>query len=164
MSCGVGHRCNLDPMLMWLWCRLEATAPIGPLAWEPPYAAGTALKRQRGKIVIIINKNNFKNFHHSWCIVLNFTVTARWSSHTCMDVFFFSHVILPLIPEKVARLSSLCYTTGSHCLTTPNARVCIYYPQNPSPYHNLHLHSGNWMCVFQSMCFFLVEMFICAMC
>ena len=56
---------------------------------------------------------------------------------------FFSHVILPLIPEKVARLSSLCYTTGSHCLTTPSARVCIYYPQNPSPYHNLHLRSGN---------------------
>ena len=23
-----------------------ATAPIGPLAWEPPYATGAALKRQ----------------------------------------------------------------------------------------------------------------------
>ena len=30
-----------------LWCRLEATAPISPLAWEPPYAAGVAPKRQK---------------------------------------------------------------------------------------------------------------------
>ena len=22
-------------MLLWLWCRLTAVAPIGPLAWEP---------------------------------------------------------------------------------------------------------------------------------
>ena len=34
-------------MLLWLWCRLAATAPIRPLAWEPPYAAGVALKRQK---------------------------------------------------------------------------------------------------------------------
>ena len=30
-----------------LWCRPVATAPIGPLAWEPPYAMGAALKRQK---------------------------------------------------------------------------------------------------------------------
>ena len=29
-------------MLLWLWCRLVATAPIRPLAWEPPYAVGAA--------------------------------------------------------------------------------------------------------------------------
>ena len=28
-----------DPALLWLWCRLAAEAPIGPLAWELPYAA-----------------------------------------------------------------------------------------------------------------------------
>jgi len=27
-----------------LWCRLAATAQIGPLAGEPPYAVGAALK------------------------------------------------------------------------------------------------------------------------
>ena len=27
-----------DPELLWLWRRLEATATIQPLAWEPPYA------------------------------------------------------------------------------------------------------------------------------
>ena len=42
VSCGVGCRRGSDPMLLWLWCRLAATAPIRPLAWEPPYAAGAA--------------------------------------------------------------------------------------------------------------------------
>ena len=39
-----------DPVLLWLWYRPVATAPIGPLAWEPPYAKGVALKRQKIKI------------------------------------------------------------------------------------------------------------------
>ena len=50
VSCGVGGRCSSDPALPWLWCRLEATAPIGLLAWEPPCAEGAALKRQKGKM------------------------------------------------------------------------------------------------------------------
>ena len=49
MSCGVGCRCGLDPVLLGLWHRLEATAPIRPLAWEPPYATGAALKIKRKK-------------------------------------------------------------------------------------------------------------------
>ena len=40
VSCGVGR--GSDPALMWLWRRLAATAPIRPLAWKPPYAAGAA--------------------------------------------------------------------------------------------------------------------------
>ena len=42
MSCGVGCRRGSDPVLLWLWRRPVATAPIGPLAWEPPYAVGAA--------------------------------------------------------------------------------------------------------------------------
>ena len=34
-----------DPTFLWLWCMLVAIAPIQPLAWEPAYAAGVALKR-----------------------------------------------------------------------------------------------------------------------
>ena len=30
-----------------LWLRLAATAPIGPLAWEPPYAMGAALEKAK---------------------------------------------------------------------------------------------------------------------
>ena len=33
-----------DPALLWLWCRSAATAPVGPLACEFPYALGVALK------------------------------------------------------------------------------------------------------------------------
>ena len=28
--------------MLWLWRRPVATAPIQPLAWEPPYAEGAA--------------------------------------------------------------------------------------------------------------------------
>ena len=41
-----------DPVLLWLWWRLAAAAPIRPLAWELPYAVGVALKRKNK------NKNN----------------------------------------------------------------------------------------------------------
>ena len=47
MSWGVSGRCGSDPELLWLWCRAAATAPIGPLVWEPPYAMGVALKRPK---------------------------------------------------------------------------------------------------------------------
>ena len=45
---------GLIPGLAWqvrdlvlLWRRPEASALIGPLAWEPPHAAGAALKRKK---------------------------------------------------------------------------------------------------------------------
>ena len=48
-SCDVCGRHGSDPVLLWLCCRLAATALIQPLAWEPLYAAGAALKRQKKK-------------------------------------------------------------------------------------------------------------------
>ena len=36
-----------DLALRWLWCRLAAVALIRPLAWELPYAAGVALKKNK---------------------------------------------------------------------------------------------------------------------
>ena len=36
-------------VLLWLWRRLAAIAPIRSLAWEPPYAMGAALKGQKPK-------------------------------------------------------------------------------------------------------------------
>ena len=35
--------------LTWLWHRPVAIALIRPLAWEPPHAAGVALKRRGGR-------------------------------------------------------------------------------------------------------------------
>jgi len=36
-----------DLELLWLRCRPVAIAPIQLLAWEPPYAVGAALRRQK---------------------------------------------------------------------------------------------------------------------
>ena len=33
--------------MLWLWRRPVATAPIRPLAWEPPYAMGAALEKAK---------------------------------------------------------------------------------------------------------------------
>ena len=49
MSCGVGSSRSSDPELLLLWCRLAAVTSILPLAWEPPYATGLALKKDKTK-------------------------------------------------------------------------------------------------------------------
>ena len=49
MSCGVVWRRGSDPVLLWPWNRPAATAPIRPLAWDPPYATGAALEKANQK-------------------------------------------------------------------------------------------------------------------
>ena len=63
VSWGIGHRCGSDLALLWLWHRPAATAPIGPLTWEPPYAVGATLKRQRKKKKIKIMKGQLAPPH-----------------------------------------------------------------------------------------------------
>ena len=58
VSCGVGRRGGSDLVLLWLWLWPAAVAPIGPLAWEPPYAVNVALKSERKKS---LKKRNIKN-------------------------------------------------------------------------------------------------------
>ena len=54
------------------WHRPAAAAPIGPLAWEPPYTTGAALKRQKdqkikNKIISLEYEHKMVGFpHHSW--------------------------------------------------------------------------------------------------
>ena len=43
---------RLDLARLWLWCRMAAEALIGPLGWEPLYAAGAALKGKKKKLSI----------------------------------------------------------------------------------------------------------------
>ena len=51
MSCGVGCRLDSDLALLrlWLWLWPAAVATMRPLAWEPPYAVGAALKKAKKK-------------------------------------------------------------------------------------------------------------------
>ena len=58
MSYGVGLRHGSDLALLWLWCRPAFEALIRTLAWDPPYAAGAALKRQKKK-----NQLSYVNSH-----------------------------------------------------------------------------------------------------
>ena len=67
-----------DLMLLWLWCRLMAIAPICPLAWEPPYASGTALKSKT-------KKRNFleKDTCTRMFIAALFTIAKSWKQPKC---------------------------------------------------------------------------------
>ena len=58
VSCGVGHRRSLDPMLLWLWHRPAAAAAvlIRPLAWNA-YATDAAIEIKINKK---INKSKGK--------------------------------------------------------------------------------------------------------
>jgi len=62
MSYGVGRRRSSDLVLLWLWCRPVARAPTRPLAWEPLYAVGVALKSKITKTKQ--NKTNTQWFPH----------------------------------------------------------------------------------------------------
>ena len=55
MSCGVGRRWGLDPVVLWLWGRPAAAASIRPLALELLYATDAAQKNKQKKLKI--NKN-----------------------------------------------------------------------------------------------------------
>ena len=84
VSCGLGRRRSLDSALLWLWCGLAAAAPTRPLAWEPPYAVGTALekaKRQKKK------KRRTQIFHVLLAIVYGRHVITFFFKHGYWDQF-----------------------------------------------------------------------------
>ena len=69
MSCGIGLRCGLDPTLLWLSGRQAAAAWIQPLAWEPPYDTGAALKRKK--------KRKRKPYMYCTLSYFNIKITSR---------------------------------------------------------------------------------------
>ena len=79
MSCGVGGRRGWDPT--WLW--LAAVAPIGPLVWEPPYAACAILKSKKKKTKVafkntVYTEGAFINLYDN-CIFCVFVFAFRFS-------------------------------------------------------------------------------------
>ena len=96
MSCCLGRRCGLDPALLWLWHRLVATAPIQPLAWELPYAAGAAqevAKRQKKKESFFRNKMKFgvpvvaqwlTNLTRNHEVASSMPALAQWVKHPAL--------------------------------------------------------------------------------
>ena len=47
VSCGAHRSHSPESTLLWLWQRPAAVALIGPLTWEPPYAADVILKSKK---------------------------------------------------------------------------------------------------------------------
>ena len=43
---------QLEAMLLWLWHRLAAAAPVRPLAWELPYALNREKKKRIMKYLV----------------------------------------------------------------------------------------------------------------
>ena len=104
-------------------------------------------------LYIFIFYNDFYFFHYSWFIVCCQYSTVQHGylvTNTCID------------SSQVIRLSPQCYTAGSHCLSIPNAKVCIYQPQTPRPSHYLPSPLATTSLFSKSMIFFSVERFICA--
>ena len=146
MSCGVGCRLGSDPALLWLWRRPMATAPIRPLAWEPPCAAAAAqemAKRQKNKQTkkpkpktkktsILITSLSVKLWHEV-PYLLQFTVISFHPS----IFFFFSFLLLHLQHLEIPRpgveseLQLQAYTTVTVTL---------------DPSHICHLHHSLWQC------------------
>ena len=65
VSCVVGCRHGLNPVLLWLWRRLAATVLIRPLAWEPPYANKQTKTNKKPKNTLYSEINVKNNLYTS---------------------------------------------------------------------------------------------------
>ena len=64
--------------MLWLRHSPVAIAPIGPLAWEPPYAAGMALRpKRKGK------KKTISDVPYLFCSALYLQHQVTWGLENC---------------------------------------------------------------------------------
>ena len=92
-----------DLALLWLWCRMAAVAPIRPLAWEPPYHAGVALKMQKRKkkywrklfaIVYLLTKSRGYIFT---CDIVCLDLFHFFPDQSCQFSGIFKESVLPML-------------------------------------------------------------------
>ena len=129
MSCGEGRRRGSGLALLWLWRRLAATAPPGSLAWEPPYARGMALKRQKKKkkfplcFSFPIEKNGLskdpKILTHLTLLVIQYmeikTLKVARSSFFFLFFFFGGGEVTLKHKEFPTQKSDLSHSCNLHC-------------------------------------------------
>ena len=94
MSCGEDWRHGLDLAWLWLWCRLAAVVPIGPLAWELPYNMVVALKKKKTKKAVTTSVEDLKtNDILAWYIIYLYIYlsTHAYDKNWCIypDVCFY---------------------------------------------------------------------------
>ena len=100
MSCGVGCRCSSDPALLWLWCRPVAKAPIGSLAWEPPYAAGAALEKDK--------KTKQNLYQRVWVLSPCHYNKQCLFKIVCWILFIYTHIYISHIHIYIKGIWSKC--------------------------------------------------------
>ena len=86
MGCGIGCRLDLDPALLWLWCRPAVVALIRPLAWELPYATGVALK-------IKIKKKTLRIFLRPYGVVCTILGVLLFCPGDLLPYLFFTAIL-----------------------------------------------------------------------
>ena len=94
----IGSRCGSDPVCLWLLHRLVAAALIQPLAWEPPYAAGAAYRK---------NKQTNQQVCFVW---YKFASSALFSFAFVWNTFFSSLYFQSVCfsGSKVSHLQAIC--------------------------------------------------------
>ena len=99
MSSGVGWRCGSDHARQWLWSRPTGAVPIWPLAWEPPYDMGVALKRQKTKQKKTNKQTNKKQERTLECEGNKVSLVAHYKTRGITRIFQLSFNIKNLFQE-----------------------------------------------------------------
>ena len=155
MGCGVGHRQGSHLALLWLRCRLVATAPVRPLAWEPPYAADVALEKtkKKKKEIFVFVFSIIAGSQHSVNVLLYSQVTQ---SHIHIYVLFLTlssillhHERLDIVPSAVQQDLIACPFQRQE-LASINPRFPVHPTPSPSPLATTHLLEINhfFFCYF----------------
>ena len=126
MSCGVGCRHGSDPLLLWPWCRPGATAPIRPLAWEPPCAAGVALEKAKRQKKEKKYRIPLDLLHHL-PYYNNQKQDINNSSNQTSDLIFIS-LVFPsgFFKFQGPALIQLLFLTGLQPMTVPQSFFIFY--------------------------------------
>ena len=126
VSCGIGDRCGSDPSLRWLWRRQGAIALTGPPAWEPPYALGATLKRQKDQKIKIKNKLKIRTC--KWETMVSDTCVhgtvqklnhgkSRYDFYPTLEIWTWEIIAEILLNPCLGRTHKLVwypYTAGTH--------------------------------------------------
>ena len=125
MSYSVGRGCSLDLVLLWLWCRLAATAPIWPLAWELPYAMGVGPKKAKKKKKILRSRRSCLTcVCSSSCVwqTVNIEVLDRMTAHLPI-----AKKVKMILPTRLVRRGWLQYWEDLGLKTNTPGHTLIYY-------------------------------------
>ena len=109
MSCSVGCRFSSNLVSLWLGCRLAAVALIRPLAWEPSYAVGVALKK--------------KNTSHEDCAEASMLLNSVLCSQPSVNLAGFD-IVAHSLPSK--RFLLLVSRHHVHLIFFPYYRLLLF--------------------------------------